>query len=199
MIFNENKVFEFCTENHASFNHTMKFRNACFLDRSVNKKSSLIFLSFLKFYQLITDPFDLGSIDSNTFQIAELTRISNSTNFDLSKTKLEFSKYEDNQLEENAKLHKQIDDQKQKINELEEKLTTQASAQAKMNDLEEKRATQSSAHEQMKNLEDRLKANFEAKIHKLQDELELSTHKNKRAIEKDRKYLEIDINILPYL
>jgi septal ring factor EnvC (AmiA/AmiB activator) len=106
------------------------------------KKSASIKIwiyNFWPFYQLIEDSSELGSIDNNTLRIAELIRISNSTISDLQKTKEEFSKYEDNQLNEQKKLHKKVNDQKEMINDLEEKLTAkvigEAIFDAKFNDI----------------------------------------------------------------
>ena len=69
-------------------------------------------------------------MNNNTLRIAELTQISNSTQFDMSERKQEFSKYEENQSKKHDNLHKKIDDQKEKIDNLEEKLTVQTNAAA---------------------------------------------------------------------
>ena len=112
--------------------------------------------------QLIKDSLERDTIHSNKLQITELTGISNSTKSDLSKTNLEFTEYKDNQSKNHGNLEKKIDAQMQKINDLEEKLTVQASAETILH----------------------------LKINSLQDELELLTHKNRRAIQQDRKILE---------
>jgi septal ring factor EnvC (AmiA/AmiB activator) len=109
------------------------------------------------------DYLELGAIQNNTLQIAELTRISDLTNSDLYKTYEKFSKYEEIQSEKHGKLQKKIDAQKEKINDLEEKLTTQA----------------------------RSEASFDAKIDTLQVNLVSLTHKNKKAIQKDRANLKM--------